>query len=338
MPADLPIVVKLSGGRSSALMLRLLLDAGRLDFSRDKVVFTNTGAEHSATLDFVRDVGERWGVPVVWLEYWRDETGASGRKESYRIVNWDTAARKGEPFMSAMTSSHCAVIPKVTERVCTSKLKITPTEKYLRDVGIDDCVNALGYRKGEERRRARALARGDNVICPLIDAGIDNAKVVEFWRAQEFDLALPVVGGRTIHGNCVLCFMKGAGEIMRLIKECPDRADFWIKLEDELERKRNQPECRWFMKRGEGEDGGAWSKCPPPKSRTSYHRQDGDGQWWKHDGRRHRVSILSAANYRELKEGAMRGDYLRMAQRNDKKHGDLFLDSPNPQMPCECGD
>lgn len=336
--SDLPLVVKLSGGRSSAMMLRLLLDAGRLDFARDKVIFTNTGAEHPGTLDFVRDIGLRWDVPVVWLEYFRDEEMESGRKESYRVVDWASASRKGEPFMSAMTSSHCAVIPKTTERVCTSKLKITPTEKYLSDAGVDDYVSALGYRKGEERRRSRALGRGDNIICPLMEAGIDNARVIEFWRAQDFNLSLPTVGGRTIHGNCVLCFMKGRGEIMRLINECPTRADFWIALEDALEEKRNQPECRWWLNRGNDSPHNAWKKCEPPDEPTEYHRQDGDGQWWVHDGRWHKVSILQGITYREMKEGAARGDYLRLPQRNDKKHGDLFLDDPNPSMPCECGD
>lgn len=29
----------------------------------------NTGLEHQATLEFVRDVEHEWGVPIVWLEY-----------------------------------------------------------------------------------------------------------------------------------------------------------------------------------------------------------------------------------------------------------------------------
>ena len=50
-----PQVVKFSGGRSSGLMLLILLENGVLKAERgDVVLFTNTSAEHPATYDFVR--------------------------------------------------------------------------------------------------------------------------------------------------------------------------------------------------------------------------------------------------------------------------------------------
>ena len=48
---ELPHVVKFSGGRSSGMMLMLMLEQERLNPKRgDVVVFNNTSAEHPANL------------------------------------------------------------------------------------------------------------------------------------------------------------------------------------------------------------------------------------------------------------------------------------------------
>ena len=46
------------------------------------------------TLDFVRDCGEGWNVPIVWLEYAHD--GEKQRK--FRVVDHASASRQGEPY------------------------------------------------------------------------------------------------------------------------------------------------------------------------------------------------------------------------------------------------
>ena len=53
-------VVSFSGGRTSAYMLRQVLDNND-DLSDLVVTFAITGREHPATLEFVRECGERWG-------------------------------------------------------------------------------------------------------------------------------------------------------------------------------------------------------------------------------------------------------------------------------------
>lgn len=65
-----PFVVSFSGGRTSAYMLRRILDAfgGKLP-AGGKVVFCNTGKERPETLDFVERCSVEWDVPVTWLEY-----------------------------------------------------------------------------------------------------------------------------------------------------------------------------------------------------------------------------------------------------------------------------
>ncbi len=78
-------VVNVSGGRSSAYMLKQVLDAhdGVLP-PRCEAVFANTGRERPETLDFVAALTEQWGVPVTWteaeaIEAAREAAGVSAR-------------------------------------------------------------------------------------------------------------------------------------------------------------------------------------------------------------------------------------------------------------------
>lgn len=62
-------VLLFSGGRTSGYMLRHLLDTVPDYRKTHLTIFCNTGKEMPQTLDFVRDVQEKWEVPVIWLEY-----------------------------------------------------------------------------------------------------------------------------------------------------------------------------------------------------------------------------------------------------------------------------
>ena len=65
--AELPHVVKFSGGRSSGMLLLTLLANGILKSERgDVVVFNNTSSEHPRTYEFVREcktATEQHGIP-----------------------------------------------------------------------------------------------------------------------------------------------------------------------------------------------------------------------------------------------------------------------------------
>ena len=68
-------IISFSGGRTSAYMLRMLLDEHDGTLPDDWItIFTNTGKEKPETLDFVNQCSIRWNVPIVWLEYVPDGT------------------------------------------------------------------------------------------------------------------------------------------------------------------------------------------------------------------------------------------------------------------------
>ena len=97
---DGPTIISVSGGRTSAFMLRQVLDAHGGSLPTDVVaVFCNTGLEHAATYEFLRDISERWGCPIVWLEYER-QANAHG----FKIVDFESADRTGKPFSDIITA------------------------------------------------------------------------------------------------------------------------------------------------------------------------------------------------------------------------------------------
>lgn len=222
-----PSCISFSGGRTSAYMLwRVLQSNGGLP-AEAVVCFANTGKEDEATLEFVRDCSEEWSVPIAWIENREDDQG-------YELVNFDTASRNGEPFEALMRKRK--LLPNPMTRFCTQELKIRAMARHLRDLGMVDTVSEgerfawIGIRADEPRR----VAKVTRDRAPLAAAGVTAQEVGLFWRSQLFDLKLPNHGGKTMHGNCDLCFLKPAAQVQALIAEKPERATWWARMESEI--------------------------------------------------------------------------------------------------------
>jgi len=226
---DVPTCISFSGGRTSAYMLwRFLQSNGGKLPENSLACFANTGKEEEATLRFVRDCQENWSVPITWVEYRNDERG-------YAIVDFDTASRNGEPFEDIIRKRN--YLPNPVTRFCTVELKIKAMHKALRGLGWKEWDQAVGIRADEQRRVAKIRARpsreavAEVMILPLADAGVTVADVAAFWDAQPFNLELPTYKGRTLAGNCDLCFLKPAAQVQSLIAQKPERAVWWAKME-----------------------------------------------------------------------------------------------------------
>jgi 3'-phosphoadenosine 5'-phosphosulfate sulfotransferase (PAPS reductase)/FAD synthetase len=216
-----PTVISFSGGRTSAYMLWRILQSNKGKLPDEAiVVFANTGKEEEATLEFVRDCGQNWNVPIHWLEYLPIDP-------KFKVVDFATASRNGEPFEALITKKN--YLPNPVTRFCTVELKIRTIDKYLKSLGWkhNENMDWVGIR-ADEPRRAMKMAR-ERV--PLFTAGITAADVGKFWREQSFDLGLPNFNGKTYHGNCDLCFLKGYPQTLSLIAEKPNRAIWWAEQE-----------------------------------------------------------------------------------------------------------
>ena len=221
-----PTCISFSGGRTSAYMLWRVLQSNGGKLPEDAIVcFANTGKEDEATLKFVHDCEVNWDVKIHWLEYRYHETTA----QRFKVVDYETASRDGEPFFELIDKNGSPYLPNPVARICTAKLKIRVIHHYLKSIGWehDESSDWVGIRADEQRRAAKI----DRSRTPLVVAGITKEDVGAFWRSQSFDLGLPNMNGVTMHGNCDLCFLKPAHQVLSLIQEKPERALWWIKME-----------------------------------------------------------------------------------------------------------
>lgn len=222
---DGPVHIAFSGGRTSAYLLHSILEANGGLPDRAVVSFQNTGKEMPATLDFVQEVGERWGVQVLWLEY-------RPNKPWFEYVSHANASRHGEPFEALIRKRR--FLPNVQARFCTVELKVKTSKRALVASGWRRWTNAVGYRADEPKRLNKPARDRWSTWHPLATAGVTKEDVYAFWRDQPFDLRLPMVEGRNWLGNCDGCFLKSEADIVRLAVEHPDKAEWWERMERQV--------------------------------------------------------------------------------------------------------
>ena len=244
-----PALISFSGGRTSGFMLNNIIKAHDGKLPDDiHVVFANTGKEAPETLDFVKDVSDKWGVHINWLEhYFGDERPIHRTK----VVTYETASRDGEPFERLLDQR--GYLPNPTSRFCSSELKIKVMQRFMRNIkGYKTWFSVIGLRYDEPRRVASSKRANDyemwTNITPMYDAKHTVDDVTKFWQKNNFDLYLNNFNGKTPAGNCDLCFLKSMDTTLEILKERPNLADWWIKQEqkfgehDGAKFRKNRPE------------------------------------------------------------------------------------------------
>ena len=222
---DGPATISFSGGRTSAYMLRRILDAYEGALPADvAVVFANTGKEREETLRFVYECGTRWSINVRWIE-WRAEP------PYFEEVGYNSAARRGEPFAALIAKK--GMPPNWQARFCTQFLKVKAMATFLASIGFESgrYREVIGLRHDEGHRVLKMFERnerdGSLCVAPLATAKVTERDVRAFWNAQPFDLGL-----EPGEGNCDLCFLKGRGLRKELIRRRPASADWWSAQEE----------------------------------------------------------------------------------------------------------
>ena len=225
MDKDRPrIAISFSGGRTSAVMTKLLIE--KYSATHELLVtFANTGQEHSATLDFVKQCDERLGFSTVWLEAVVDPEKGKGVR--HKVVDYHTASRDGRPFRDYIAKYG---IPNMGSPQCTTRLKENVLDSYRRSIGwaTGKYDTAIGIRADEESR-VSARAAEARFIYPLVGLGYTKQQVIEEVRTWGFDLTIP-----EHYGNCTWCWKKSYRKLLTIAKERPEFFDFPRKMEDEF--------------------------------------------------------------------------------------------------------
>lgn len=211
--------ISFSGGRTSAVMTKLLLEqySDQYEFL---VVFANTGCEHSATLDFVRDCDLHFGFNTVWVEA---VFGPSGVGVRHKIVDYKSAARNGEPFREFIKKHG---ISNMANPSCTGRLKADAIDSYRREAGFLSAKIAIGIR-ADELDRVSASAEKRGFIYPLVQKNVTKKDVVLECEKWPFKLKIP--GDH--FGNCVWCWKKSLRKLATVAKQCPSAFDFPLEMD-----------------------------------------------------------------------------------------------------------
>ncbi len=258
-----PALISFSGGRTSAFMLKQILDAHGGTLPSDiHVTFANTGKEREETLRFVHECATRWNVPIRWLEWKSRPLGKAGRKvpasDRFDEVGYNSASRNGEPFDALIQRKK--YLPNVTERFCTAELKIDTMKQFMLSIDFRRWDNVIGFRADEVRRIAKSLARNEagkerwTNRWPMLKARIAKADVWRFWLSGNADpknLTEPLPQGFDLglypwEGNCDGCFLKGRGILTHTERERPGTLGWWAEAEAEASRLTSRDRARFI--------------------------------------------------------------------------------------------
>lgn len=186
---------------------------------REKLfLFANTGKEMEETLIFADRCDKEFGLNLVWLE--ADVNHEKGKGTEYKIVDFETASRKGEPFEAVIKKYG---LPSKLYRHCTRELKEIPIHKYARKILGSAYQTAIGIRADEPHR----LKQKPGYVYPLAELNIDEKFIRSWWEKQPFDLGI-----KDYEGNCDLCFLKSKRKKLTLLSEKPHIADWWDEMEE----------------------------------------------------------------------------------------------------------
>jgi hypothetical protein len=217
------LIISFSGGLTSAFMARYLMLSEKYKDYNKIVLFANTGKEREETLEFVKQCDDAFGLNVVWLEAVIDPRKGKGTK--HKIVNFETAARNGEPFIEVIKKYG---IPNKKFIHCTRELKLRPMESYIKSLNLkNNFVTSIGIRADETVRINWKNAKEERKIYPLAtEIRVDKMTVRRFWEKQPFNLKL-----KDYQGNCDFCYKKSTRKLLTLIKEDRTAFDWWIEQE-----------------------------------------------------------------------------------------------------------
>jgi 3'-phosphoadenosine 5'-phosphosulfate sulfotransferase (PAPS reductase)/FAD synthetase len=173
------------------------------------------------TLAFVQRCAIEWGVPITWLEF------TAHRRDGYQVVNYNSAARNGEPFAALLRDQRS--LPNPVQRSCTQEMKVRTIKRWaVGTLGWSRWVNVVGIRADEAHRVPTKPPRERWTLAhPLADAGVTKADVSGFWAAQSFDLGLR----GPWEGNCDGCYLKSRASIERMTADYPARMRWWAEME-----------------------------------------------------------------------------------------------------------
>ena len=211
------IFCSVSAGYSS-VMMAIMLPKWFPDHNIINVM-ANTSKEREESLEFMDKCDKHYNLNLVWVEA---EFHEKGTGVTPNIVTYENLKRNGEIFEQGIKKLG---IPNKENKWCNRDMKLEALRKYADSVfGKNHYSVAVGIR-ADEMDRVRKDYKENNVFYPLMDRGIGSKDRNRFWKDQPIKITIPAY-----KGNCDMCFAKSNRKLMTILKEEPDKADWWDKM------------------------------------------------------------------------------------------------------------
>lgn len=235
---DLPLAAATSGGKDSAVTVRLAIEAGL----RPTLMFIDTGLEFSETIQLVHDQAERFGLPLI-----------VARAESGFFEEVKTFGPPGRDF-----------------RWCCKVLKLGPQNLAIDEHFPGGVLNLIGQRRYESDKRMERGEIWDNPwvhgqigASPIQDWSALHVWLYLFWKQEPYNPWYERGLGRI---GCYMCPAADNAELDLIRVEYPGYAKWDSALREYQEEHglpdewRTQNQWRWRR------DGARASATPDPAS------------------------------------------------------------------------
>ena len=182
-------------------------------------VMANTSKEREESLEFMNKCDKHYKLNLVWIEA---EFHDKGTGVTPKIISYKNLKRNGEIFEQGIKKLG---VPNKENKWCNRDMKLEVLRKYADSVfGKNNYSVAVGIR-ADEMDRVRKDYKTNNVFYPLMDRGISSKDRNRFWKDQPIKITIPAY-----KGNCDMCFAKSNRKLMTILKEEPERAEWWDKM------------------------------------------------------------------------------------------------------------
>ena len=228
------IILNISGGKDSTALLLWAMERG-IDF---QPVYADTGNEHAATLEYVRDLPHRSGCPEIrWVRADFSDSFVGRRKRLPE--KWRRDGVSEERIQEALEALHptgnpfldlCILkgrFPSTRARFCSEELKHKAIHEEIILPWLDkgyETVSMLGIRADESRSRSRMLRledlnNGRWVYRPILNWNVDKVFAIHRRHGIEpnplYRLGFARVG-------CMPCIHEAKGGVRNISQRFPE--------------------------------------------------------------------------------------------------------------------
>lgn len=203
-------VVSLSGGKDSTGMLLMMLEK---HMPIDLILFCDTGLEFPAMYEHLDKVEKYIGQPITHVR----------AKEDFEFYFLKAPVKRYHltAFAAQFGMNHTGygwAGPKM--RWCTSRLKDTPREQFLRPLREKyNLIEYVGIAADETYRLARKNNQNPNHRHPLVDWGVTEKDALEYCYAKGFDFGGLYKQFKRV--SCWCCPLQSLSELRVLKKSYP---------------------------------------------------------------------------------------------------------------------